>query len=700
MFAPCLWDGNNYPYRSNSSSLLERKNFTHLVGKNLMASSNTPHLPTKKAPKKEIRKTGSGSKYFYSWLFYSIFSMILLVQVFICFHGIAAQWTRGHNGWNGSAYHLSARNTLRWGSLFPVQYYTGRTPPSIDMVYTHHPLAMHLHNSASLWVFGDQEWAVRSVPALHGVLAVLMLMLVLRRFFGSKKALLAGGIYTILPINGIYANMMNHSSGFIFWCLLAFYCYLRFQENREPKAIKIPDKKRQSSKFTVTSTIKRAFKASEKIDSGPEEEIKPTNTTKWYLGLLITFFMASSWDWPAYYMAFAIAVHWFIVGIKRQVRTRRWLPGKGFWLFSLYSAWVLALFAGHFFLVRVIVGSWEELVNTFGKRQGVTWERFSEHLQVVPELMFTKTILVMCCIWLIICFLRIVTGRFRRGDLIPLAFAFGGSIHFYVFKWSAIVHSYWAWTLLPFVAIACADLIVETSHWLRLGFNWLLGLRFKGRWVGITALIMSLSTVFLLYPLVNRSIDLIPKGRSVGGSIWFVEPVRGPVNQKYISGRAELRFARQVRKWTTRGTGVLIHNSFKYLRPECRFDITLDREIQYVKNVPYAPDSRFGITDGWVFIGRHKATNRRKIVQLAAGHPYYQHGDFFMVDLRRHKSEIFIWKLVPQPVTKTWWFLHSAWEDPVAAVRQKDKEAKLQAEVDLFLEQYSSTTFVDTRTQL
>ncbi|HSN81445.1 MAG TPA: hypothetical protein VLS88_02610, partial [Polyangiales bacterium] len=78
------------------------------------------------------------------------FALILALQVFLAVLGIADQWTRGHNGWNGAAYHNAARNTLRWDVLFPLQYETANVPPRKDQLYTHAPLGVHLHNVASL----------------------------------------------------------------------------------------------------------------------------------------------------------------------------------------------------------------------------------------------------------------------------------------------------------------------------------------------------------------------------------------------------------------------------------------------------------------------------------------------------------------------------------------------------------------------
>ncbi|MBW2737034.1 MAG: glycosyltransferase family 39 protein, partial [Deltaproteobacteria bacterium] len=192
------------------------------------------------------------------------FALLLLAQLAVGLLGIANYWQWGHNGYNGAAYHVAARNTLRWGELFPVQYKTGYDKPAPSDVYTHAPLGLHLSTVASVVVFGDDEAAVRVVPVLNGVLALLALLLLVRRRWGDAHALVAGTIYVLLPINHIFANMVNHSTGMIAWCLAALYCYLEW------------------------------------LDAG--EFGWSRKRWGWLIGLFAAFFMALNWDWPAYYV--------------------------------------------------------------------------------------------------------------------------------------------------------------------------------------------------------------------------------------------------------------------------------------------------------------------------------------------------------------------------------------------------------------
>lgn len=567
------------------------------------------------------------------------------MQIFICFQGIGDLWTRGHNGWNGSAYHQAARNTIRWGDLFPVQYYTGRTPPTPEDYYTHHPLAMHLHNVASVFLFGDDEAAIRFVPALHGVLVVVTLMLVVRRFWGDKVALLAGAVYTLMPINAIYANMANHSSGFILWSLIAFYCYFRFLEEKD----KHP-------------TI---------IDS---------KWKKWFILLLGSTFMATLWDWPAYYVAFFIFIHLMIQGFSQWIRNRK-IWGLDVKLAFVYGLAVISFFLGHILLVLSVVGHLRELSGIIASRMSVSWDRFLYTLKIVPPLMMTLPVLILSAMGIGLIIYRIIIHKFESKDIIPLSYGLGGIIHFFVFKWSTIVHEYWLWTTLPFVAIVCAKTILEIFDFIKdkvqaISFGWIkrLGLDSLTPWVVFTAFI----------PLVIADLDLVPRGRMVGGSMWFTEPTRPNGVDPYYSGRIELLFAKQVRLLTDRKTGVLYHESIDATVPEPRFDITLDREIVRVKTTN--PDDIRGLErpgiNGWVFIADARAIPLDTRIKLARVHPYLEFNQYVMVDLRWDKQDIKIFKLEPRNKTIFWWFWYSAFEPSYEIERDHDAEFRFASLVE------------------
>ena len=556
------------------------------------------------------------------------FAVVLALQVFLAVWGVADQWTRGHNGWNGSAYHNAARNTLRWDVLFPLQYETANVPPKTEQLYTHAPLALHLHNVAAVKLFGDRELSIRLVAGFWSVAAVCMLFAVVRRLWDDAHALAASAIYVALPINAIYTNMANHSAGFIFWSLLTLYLYIR--------ATRAPPWRRLD--FAL---------------------------------FLAAFAIAASWDWPAYYIAACIALHW----------TSTLLPQKGvrplfervnpfekgsdpFLLLGGFCLWVVLLFVGHFLLVEVVTGNLDELTEAFNTRRALSWGRFRTHLLVVPELMFTAPVLGLCGAWVAAWGGRAARGTARTRDLIPVAFLVAGLIHYWTFRWSAIVHSYWAWPMLPAVAIAVPVSLFAMARWIR-------------ERAGLAA---SFAVVLLLVPLAIRIVQIVPEGRYVGGSMWFITPVRGAMDT-YDSGRPELRFAERVKEWTDRDTGVQLHTSLKPLRLEPRFDITLDRVTHRWSQNPRIEIPNHQGATGWVFVAALEAFPEEQRAAFASRHPYRQFGDYFMVDLRKKDRDIEAWSSTPLAVSPRWWLLHSAFEPPVRATQLIAAEQSLDEKV-------------------
>lgn len=575
------------------------------------------------------------------WLV-GLFSALVVSQAIVGFMGAGDEFALGHNGWNSSAYLQSARNTLRWGTLFPVQYYTGRTPPTVHDGYTHHPLGMHLHNVASVWLFGDHPGSIRAVPAFFGVLALIALMLVVRLLYDDRTALLAGAIYVLLPTNAIYINMSNHENGFIFWTFLWGLSYLKFLAARLPE------------------------------DGGaslPRRRWLPA-----YAFMLLSFFWAAMWDWPAYYCALVFAVHWFAILLRRYLdggrKLRPLLPDV--WLLALYAAFVLAMFVGHFALVTLVVGSLSELHGVFEARQVVSRGMIMHHLKVVPILMFTLPVLLVAFGWLFRRMWQAMRGRLPRRDILAFAFGLAGLLHYYIFRGTAVIHEYWGWTLVPFAAIATAWFVFFAYERARE----LIARRWPTRRRALTVAAGVVIGLGVTGNLVWRFVDLVPAGRAVGGSLWFVANSR-PVKEDYISSREMIRFAEAVKALTTRRTGVMVDPAIERLPGhEPRFNITLDREIA-VQNLRTPPPDQLGVTEGWVYLAPPRLLSEQRLLELAAVHPVLIYDDFVMVDLRRQATEIRVVKNLPAERSAWDWFWKGPWADAVAPVPQPEEEARL-----------------------
>ncbi|MBW1831471.1 MAG: hypothetical protein JRJ10_07200 [Deltaproteobacteria bacterium] len=325
---------------------------------------------------------------------------------------------------------------------------------------------------------------------------------------------------------------------------------------------------------------------------------------------------------------------------------------------------MVLLFVGHFVLVEAVAGNLGELTEAFNTRRALSWGRFRTHLLIVPELMFTAPVLALCVAWVVAWGVRAVRGTARARDLVPVAFLAAGLIHYWTFRWSAMVHSYWAWPTLPAVAIAVPVSLFAIGRAVRERAG--------------TA--VSFSVLLLLVPLAIRIVEIVPEGRHVGGSMWFFTPVRGAMDT-YDSGRPELRFAERVKAWTDRDTGIQLHTSLKPLRLEPRFDITLDRVThRWSQNPRIEIPNDQGVT-GWVFVATVEAFPDEERAAFASRHPYRQFGDYFMVDLREEARDIEAWGSTPLAMHPRWWLLHNAFEPPVRSARLIETEQSLNEKV-------------------
>ncbi|HEX6245503.1 MAG TPA: glycosyltransferase family 39 protein, partial [Polyangiales bacterium] len=516
----------------------------------------------------------------------------------------------------------AARNSLRFDTLLPYQTHTAPTPPGPQAAYTHAPLGMHLHNVAAVWLLGDRPASVRAVAALHGLLVVLALLLVTRALWSETHALIAAAVYTLLPINGIYVNMVNHSTGFQLWTLVLLACYVRLRENR---------------------------------------------TRGWLVGMLVAAVMALQWDWPAYYVLPLVLLHLSLETLlhwrRDSAHGQRWQ--RLGWLAGLLLIVMLSL-VGQWQLSRVGAGH-EELTETFRHRQDLDPETFARTLREVPSLLFGWPILALCALWLLDLLRRCYLRRAAARDLLPLIFLVAAITHFLLFKQSAWQHEYWLWPALPCVALAAAEVSVRVAESLP---------RFAARPVRRAAQLLVLCAPLLV--LARHSAQLVPRARQTGGSLWFFAPVRAAVPETFDSGLSEQRLAGQVRRWTTRSTGVLMHTSLDRFAPESRFTAALDRAVQGVGAGLYTPTVP-GV-DGWVAVGSATELSLPQLFDLAGPFALTLYDAYFIIDMRRPDGALEVVELAPAKPTWPWRALSWSFEPPRRPMRDLPREASLRAQ--------------------
>jgi len=100
----------------------------------------------------------------------------------------------------------------------------GNPPPQPPKHYVNHPQLSPLLDAGAMWLLGStDEWAHRGYWVCMGVLALLAILLVLRPLLGGAWALIAGLIWTMVPLTAYFG-----SGGPCFvTAMLAVFFYLR-----------------------------------------------------------------------------------------------------------------------------------------------------------------------------------------------------------------------------------------------------------------------------------------------------------------------------------------------------------------------------------------------------------------------------------------------------------------------------------------
>ena len=341
----------------------------------------------------------------------------------VCAHGIANYWQWGHNGYNGAAFSQAARNTLRFGVLAQAPYHTGLSPPPVEALYTHHPLLLHLHLVAGFALFGVEEWVARSVPAAYSVGALILVCLLVARYRDRATALAAAVLYATIPLNLIFANMVNHEQGCIFWSLGLLYSYLRWRD---------------------------------------------TALARYGALAFVCVSMAMQFDWAGYYIAFAVALHAFVEGVRAGRRARRRASAEsspGLWnrrftFVVVFSGVVLMNTAVFFGWIAIARGNLLDMWGAFSERTEPGTNYLTQQAARLFSLQGPVPVLLLM-VWLVK-----VTQRRRRGltcplDMVVLTFLFAQLVHSSVFQKAGSVHTYWTYYLNPALAIAGGDAVVS-----------------------------------------------------------------------------------------------------------------------------------------------------------------------------------------------------------------------------------------------
>lgn len=343
-------------------------------------------------------------------LYWTAAALIGVFYTLGCLHEIANYWQWGHNGFNGSSYIQAAVNSIRFGIFGQAKFHYSLQPPGSEDIFTHHPMLIHFHLVPLVWLAGPVEWVGRLVPAIYSILNLGILFVIVRHYYGDAVALIAAAFFACLPINLIYANMIDHEQGGMFWCLLALFTYTRWAE---------------------------------------------THARRFFWGTMAAITMAVQFEWVGYYIALFAVIHAFYEGL-RHADGIEWRPE--FTFVAVFSVVVLANAALFFSYIHWGVGGAGDMATSFSVRTAspegywsILWEQLTALYGLLP--------LTLLALWLLVFTVRLVRWEVHYGDLFPLFFLLAQIIHSTVFKQAGRVHYYWIYYLGPAAAIAAGHLL-------------------------------------------------------------------------------------------------------------------------------------------------------------------------------------------------------------------------------------------------
>ncbi len=345
--------------------------------------------------------------------------LVLLFFAAICLHGIADFWSWGHNGFMGSWFAQAARNTLRFGTPGQAVFHMGLGPPPAAGLYVNHPQLLHWHLVAFTVLLGEAEWVVRLTPVLYNLATLVLLFLAFRRWQGPAVAVVAAAAFSLIPLQMIFANLVSHEPGGVFWSLLFVVSYLRWAE------------------------------------SGRR------------LHLVVSLAAATcgmQFDWAPYYFALFVAVHASVRGARRLRRPLRWQPE--FTYVALLTAVVLANAYAFYQLVVYLRGSFAPLLEAFTMRAGPE-EEYLERLGGWLWTMEGPLFLSLLALWLAWFVVRAVRRRIGAADWIVLFFLAAQVVHSTVFQNAGYMHCYWLYYLGVAAAGSSGMVLVGAIRWVR-----------------------------------------------------------------------------------------------------------------------------------------------------------------------------------------------------------------------------------------
>ncbi len=360
------------------------------------------------------------------------FAFVLLLAVFLLTLNINTDWHTSHED-NGLVFENAAINHIRFGlgytkgqdffdttvtppvyapeSIHPVGVSSGQefafflTGPTHPMLYGHHPPLLALTVALSLLTFGYHFWAVRLVPIIFTLLALLLFYGLFCVLFNRRVATFASLLFISFPIAAYYGRDVAHEAPTLACEIGMALCYALWRRS---------------------------------------------GRNGWLLGVAGCVAVGMAYGWPMLFFA------WLLAGLDALAARRLR------WRVALTTAGVATLVFG--LVVAQIAwagdGSLDTLRLVFSQRAvGASLGAGSFSVSTWFQTVFTHnmydfgpwTWLGLPAAGAYLWYRYRAEGLSLRLQVIAL-FGLGGLAHILIFHQGAYVHDYWQFYLIPFYA--------------------------------------------------------------------------------------------------------------------------------------------------------------------------------------------------------------------------------------------------------
>ncbi|HEY7974379.1 MAG TPA: glycosyltransferase family 39 protein [Ktedonobacterales bacterium] len=362
------------------------------------------------------------------------FALLLLLAVFLLTINVATPWHSSHED-NGLVFESAAINHIRFGLGFtkgqdyfdatvnpPVitpssihpqgvsdaqEFQYLLTGPAHPELYGDHPALLGLTIAGSLLLFGYHFWAVRLVPILFTLGALLLFYRLTLLLFNRRVATFGALLFATFPIAAFYGRDVAHEAPTLCCEMGMTLCYVLWRRG--------------------------------------EREGRHDG---WLAGLAACVALGGAYGWPMLFFAWILCALDTLVCRRVRWRLALTTAGVSTLVFALVitqiawaNNWSLTQLSALFFERSGGYGSGSGIV------QGYFWLTSIMHHNFFDFGPWTWLALPAALVFL--------WRQFRREGLSPriqviALFGLGGLAHILIFRDGAYVHDYWQFYLIPF----------------------------------------------------------------------------------------------------------------------------------------------------------------------------------------------------------------------------------------------------------